>query len=67
MVKAKHRDLVFPIMRHDFSGTDVCCAVAISHEIGDELAGEYTQQFLDRGYSPDEVYFYVTATAFHAR
>ena len=66
-MKAKHRDLVFPIMRHDFSGTDVCCAVAGDMETADNLVGEYSQQFLDKGFTTDECYFYSVAAAYYAR
>ena len=64
MKKPKDRQPVYPVMRHTFDGNDVCCAVAISPERGDELVGEFTQAYLDRGFSPDEVYFYVTTTSF---
>lgn len=67
MVKTKHRDLVFPIMRHDFSGTDVCCAVAGDMDTADNLVGEYSQQFKDKGFTEDECYFYTVATAFYSR
>lgn len=67
MVKPKHRSLVFPVMRHDFSGNDVCCAVAADPETADNLVGEFSQRFLDQGFKEEEVYFYATTTAFYTR
>lgn len=61
----KNRTSVYPIVRHTFDGNDVVCAVAGSHERADELVGEYTQAFLDRGYNPDEFYFYATSTTYY--
>lgn len=65
MKTPKARANVYPVMRHTFDGNDVVCAVAISPERADELVGEFTQTYLDRGFSPEEVYFYPTTTSFY--
>lgn len=57
----KNKDNVFVVMRHDFSGSDAVCCACCSTERADELVGEYTQMFLDRGFK-DEFYFYAVAT-----
>lgn len=53
------------VMRHDFSGKDVLIAICKTPEKADDLVGEYTQDFLDRGFSEEEVYFYTTTTVFY--
>jgi len=52
-------------MRHDFSGTEVPVASCLSLEKADDLVGEYTQLFADKGISPDESYFYSTVVIFY--
>ncbi len=65
MVKLKNRAFIFVVMRHDFSGNDVACAACANPEQADNLKGEFEQEFIDRGFSPEEVYFYVTSTCFY--
>lgn len=61
----KNKQLVYIVVRHDFTRNDVVVAVTADGDRADELAGEYTQQFLDRGYSKEEVYFYVACSTFY--
>lgn len=53
------------VLRHDFSGKDVLIAICKTPEKADDLVGEYTQDFLDRGFSNEEFYFYATTTVFY--
>lgn len=64
---AKHRQNVYGVMRHDFSGNDVLVAVAGDAEVADNLVGEYQQMFKDKGFSEDEAYFYSTITTYYDR
>ena len=63
----KHKDNIFIVMRHDFSGQDAVCSATIDSEKADELVGEYTQQFRDRGFTEEECYFYSVATPLYTR
>jgi len=54
-------------MRHDFSGNDSVCCACVSSEKADELVGEYTQAFKDRGFTEQECYFYPVATPLYIR
>jgi len=65
MVKLRNKQLVFCVTRSDFTGNSVVVAVTADMERADELVGEYTQLFIDRGYSEDEVHFYSQATTFY--
>ncbi len=65
MTTIKHRSTLYAVMRHDFSGQDVLCAITATPEGADNLKGEYEQDFYDKGFSPDEIYFYTTASIFY--
>ena len=58
-----NRQTVFAVMRHG-DGGDIIVAVSNSLERAEELAGEYEQMFLDKGFK-DEFTFYVTGTTFY--
>ncbi len=64
-IKLKRKDFVFVVMRHDFTGNDVACAASADADRAEELRGEFEQEFIDRGFSPEEVYFYVTSTCYY--
>lgn len=61
----KNKQTLYAVMRHDFSGNDVLVAVCPTPDQADNLKGEYEQNFLDRGISPDESYFYTTGVIFY--
>lgn len=61
----KNKENLYAVMRHDFSRKDVLIAICKTPEKADDLVGEYTQDFLDRGFSNEEFYFYSTATVFY--
>ena len=58
-----NRQTVFAVLRAGMGG-DVIVAVSNSLERAEELAGEYEQMFLDKGFK-DEFTFYVTGTVFY--
>ena len=62
----KNRQTLYAVLRHDFSGKDVVVAVVADAEQADELAGEYEQLFLDKGFDKETCYFYTTGTVFYA-
>lgn len=61
----KNKSYLSAVMRHDFTGNDVLVALCKTTEKAEELVGEYTQLFLDKGFSPDEVYFYPTVSIYY--
>lgn len=61
----KHRATIYVVMRHDFTGNDAACAACATPDMADDLVGSFTQQFLDRGFSSEEFYFYVSATTYY--
>lgn len=61
----KNKQTVYCITRSDFSGNSTVVAATADLERADELVGEYTQLFIDRGYTEDEVHFYSQATTFY--
>jgi hypothetical protein len=61
----KNKQTLYAVLRHDFSGVDVLVAVCRSPEKADDLQGEYSQLFTDRGISPDESYFYTTGVIYY--
>ncbi len=65
MSNIKNKSNLYAIMRHDFSGSDVLCALCKTAEKAEELEGEYTQIYLDKGFSPEEAYFYVTGSIYY--
>ena len=65
MSQVKNKSYLAAVMRHDFSGKDVLVSICKTPERADELVGEYTQLFLDKGFTEDEVYFYATLTIFY--
>lgn len=64
--KIKNRQTLYAVMRHDFSGKDVVCAVCADPQQADDLSGEYEQAFYDKGFSKEETYCYVTGTTFYS-
>lgn len=56
---------IYLVVRHDFSGHDVPVASCKTPERADELVGEYTQLFTDKGVSQDESYFYSSIVIFY--
>lgn len=60
-----NKSTLYVVMRHDFSGKDVVIAIAKTAEKADNLEGEYTQLYIDKGFRDDEFYFYVVATMFY--
>lgn len=64
-MKIKHRQNVYVVLRHDFSGSDVVVASCYSATKADELVGEYTQLFKDKGFKDEEYYFYSTLTTYY--
>ncbi len=65
MSNIKNKDMLYGVMRHDFSGKDILCALCKTPERVDELVGEYTQLYIDKGFSEDEVYFYATTSIYY--
>lgn len=65
MSLVKNKSNIYVVLRHDFSGTDVVVATCLSSEKADDLVGEYTQLFLDKGFTTDEFYFYATISVFY--
>ena len=65
MSLVKNKSNIYVVLRHDFSGTDVVVATCLSSEKADDLVGEYSQLFIDKGFSMDEVYFYSTIAIFY--
>lgn len=65
MSAVRNKSYLAAVMRHDFSKKDVLIAICKTTEKADELVGEYTQDFLDRGFSNEEFYFYTTTTIFY--
>lgn len=61
----KNKSNIYLVVRHDFSGSDVVVAACKTPERADDLVGEYTQMFADKGISEDESYFYPTLTTFY--
>lgn len=62
MVRLKNKAWVWVVMRHDFDGKDCVIAVSSSDIRADELMGEYSQMFTDKGISEEESYFYLVQT-----
>lgn len=65
MVKLKSRESVYVVMRHDFDGKDVVIAVSDNLETADALEGSYQQEFIDKGITMDESYFYTVLTSYY--
>jgi hypothetical protein len=61
----KNKSNLYLVLRHDFSGSDVVVAACKTPERADELVGEYSQLFVDKGISPDESYFYSSLVIFY--
>lgn len=61
----KNKSNIYLVSRHDFSGHDVVVASCKTPERADDLVGEYTQLFADKGISQDESYFYSTIVIFY--
>lgn len=66
MAVIKNRGTMFVVMRHTFDGCDVACACSDSLERAEELEGEYTQTFLDKGYVSEEFYYYVCSVTYYS-
>jgi len=62
----KNKQLLYLVVRHDFTRNDVVVAVTADSDRADELKGEYEQQFIDRGFNPEELYFYVACSTFYS-
>lgn len=65
MSLVKNKSYLPAVMRHDFTGNDVLVAICKTPEKADDLVGEYTQLFIDKGFTSDEVYFYSTMSIFY--
>ena len=65
MSLTKNKSNLFAVMRHDFSGQDVICCICKTAEKADDLVGEYSQLFTDKGFTKEEVYFYPTVSIFY--
>lgn len=65
MVRAKNKDVMFVVLRHDFSGRDVVVACTSQYDKAEDLVGEYQQEYADRGFTEDEAYFYMTGTTYY--
>ena len=65
MSSIKDRSYLSAVMRHDFSGNDVLVALCKTTEKAEDLVGEYTQLFLDKGFKPEECYFYPTVSIYY--
>lgn len=61
----RNKSNVYLVLRHDFSGSDVVVAACKTPEKADNLVGEYTQMFADKGISQDESYFYASLVIFY--
>ena len=61
----KNKCYMYLVTRADMDGNNVVVACSDSQERAYELEGEYTQQFLDKGVSLDESYFYTTITTYY--
>ena len=61
----KDRSYLSAVMRHDFSGNDVLCCLCKTVERAEELVGEYTQLYLDKGFTNEQVYFYPTISIYY--
>lgn len=61
----KDKQNAYVVMRHDFDGKDVVCAVSPEQERAYELEGEFQQAFVDKGISLDESYFYTVLSTFY--
>ena len=61
----KNKSYLAAVLRHDFTGNDVLVALCKTPEKADDLVGEYTQMFIDKGFKPEEVYFYSTLAVFY--
>lgn len=56
---------MYVVMRHDFDGKEVVIAASNDQERAYELEGEFQQEFIDKGVSLDESYFYTCCTVFY--
>lgn len=65
MKQLKNKSFVFVVMRHDFDGKEVVIACSASQERAYELEGEFQQEFIDKGVSLDESYFYTVCTIYY--
>ncbi len=61
----RNKTNIYTVLRHDFSGSDVVVAACKSAEKADNLVGEYTQMFADKGISEDESYFYASIVIYY--
>ncbi len=67
MSRIANKTTLYAVMRRDFSGQDCLIAVCKTPDAADNLVGEYEQMFWDKGFHPNEVYFYSTGTIFYDR
>ena len=61
----KNKSNLYIVMRQDFTGNEVPVAICKTPEKADDLVGEYTQLFADKGISEDESYFYSTVVIYY--
>lgn len=61
----KNKSSLFPVLRHDFTGNDCVVAICLTPEKADDLVGEYTQLFKDKGFQDDEFYFYSSMSIYY--
>lgn len=63
--KVKNRENIYVVLRHDFDGKDIVCAVSSEQDRAYELEGEFQQEFIDKGVTMDEAYFYTVLSTFY--